>query len=181
MKLIRRMLSASAAMLLLLGTASCGSSAKGAFDPSALPVITLASDDLHNGVWSSVISNTDKGENRSPQLQWDPVDGASCYAVYMVDTSVTYWLHWKSDNVRETTLPAGWAPRTEYIGPYPPEGTHDYEIRVFALKEPVTETQTRFDNSNDGFDRMVSALDKTDSGKGNVLAYGTLTGSFTRT
>ena len=98
----------------------------------------------------------------------------------MIDTTVTYWLHWKSLNVTETELSAGAATAEEYIGPYPPSGTHDYEIRVFALKEAVAEEQSKFDNSNAEFDQMTAALDIGSSGAGNVLAYGTLTGSYTR-
>ena len=150
------------------------------FDPAKLPAILLTSENLHNGVWDADISNTDKGSNRSPQLAWEPVEGAACYAVYMVDTTAGFWLHWKSGKVTETTLPAGWAPKTEYIGPYPPSGTHDYEIRVFALKEPVTEETSRFDAGNFGFDQMTAALNQGSSGTGNVLAYGTLTGTYTR-
>ncbi len=159
---------------------SAAETAEPVFDLSRLPAITLTSENLHDGVWDAEISNTGKGKNCSPQLSWEPVEGAACYAVYMVDTSVTYWLHWKSLGITETTLAAGAASGKEYVGPYPPSGTHDYEIRVYALKEPVNEEQSRFDSSNDGFDQMIEALDKNSSGAGNVLAYGTLTGSFTR-
>ena len=207
MKHIRRLLIA-AAILTLLGTASCGASADAPeqsgsnteaplqtllsaetestqqeapeFDPESLPAITLTSENLHDGVWDAVISNTNKGENRSPQLSWEPVAGAACYAVYMVDTSASYWLHWKSLNVTETTLAEGAASEKEYIGPYPPSGTHNYEIRVFALRESVKEEKSRFNSGNFGFDDMMTALDKSSSGTGNVLAYGTLTGSYTR-
>lgn len=151
-----------------------------AFDPESLPAITLTSENLHDGVWDAVISNTNKGENRSPQLAWEPVAGAACYAVYMVDTGASYWLHWKSLNVTETTLAEGAASEKEYIGPYPPSGTHHYEIRVYALRESVKEEKSRFDSGNFGFDDMMTALDKSSSGAGNVLAYGTLTGSYTR-
>ena len=147
------------------------------FDPAKLPQITIASEDLHDGVWDPDITKTDKGSNRSPQLSWEPVEGAACYAVYMVDTTASFWLHWKSADVTETTLPAGWAPANEYVGPYPPSGTHDYEIRIYALKESVTEDKSKFDSGNSGFDDMVTALD---GNGGNVLAYGTLTGTYTR-
>ncbi len=147
------------------------------FDPAKLPQITITSEDLHDGVWDPDITKTDKGSNRSPQLSWEPVEGAGCYAVYMVDTTASFWLHWKSADVTETTLPAGWAPANEYVGPYPPSGTHDYEIRIYALKEPVTEDKSKFDSGNNGFDDMVTALD---GNGGNVLAYGTLTGTYTR-
>ena len=183
MKLVHRLISAAAAFLMLSGTAACGTSSEGsqtAPDFGSLPAIALTSEDLHDGVWDTDITKTEKGSNRSPQLSWQPVEGAACYAVYMVDITVTNWLHWKSGNVAETTLPAGWAPETEYVGPYPPSGTHDYEIRVFALKEAVTEEKSKFDNSNYGFEKITAALDQGSSGSGNVLAYGTLTGSFTR-
>ena len=148
------------------------------FDPATLQQITITSENLHDGVWDDAISNTDKGENQSPQLSWEPVDGAACYAVYMVDTTATFWLHWKSADILETNLPAGWAPETEYVGPYPPSGTHEYEIRIFALKEQVAEEKSVFDRSNYNFDDLVRALDEGSSG--NVLAYGTLAGTFTR-
>ena len=150
------------------------------FDPATLQQITITSENLHDGVWDDAISNTDKGENQSPQLSWEPVDGAACYAVYMVDTTATFWLHWKSADILETNLPAGWAPETEYVGPYPPSGTHEYEIRIFALKESVAEDKSQFDRSNYNFDDLVRALDEGSSGSGNVLAYGTLAGTFTR-
>lgn len=197
MKHNKQLLTVTAALLMLSGMSACGNSAAQpsqstamtsaettvpaeAFDPAKLPAIALTSESLHDGVWDAEISNTDKGANRSPQLAWEPVEGAACYAVYMVDTTVTYWLHWKSGKVTETTLPAGWAPKTEYVGPYPPSGTHDYEIRVFALKEPVTEDTSQFDASNRGFNQMTASLDQGSSGSGNVLAYGTLKGTYTR-
>ena len=201
MDFFHRIIPAAAALLILFGTAACGevqqsdtdsaqtsaaadttaapadTTAAPVFDPDSLPAITLTSADLHDGVWDADISNTNKGSNRSPQLSWQPVEGAACYAVYMVDTSASYWLHWKSLNITSTELAAGAAPETEYIGPYPPSGTHDYEIRVYALKEPAAEEQSQFDNSNVKFAQMAAALDNP---AGNVLAYGTLTGSYTR-
>ena len=186
MKHMKQLALSAAAVLTMFCAAGCGNpdtpqqSAASDFHPEHLPQITITSEDLHDGVWDDAVSNTDKGTNRSPQLSWEPVEGAACYAVYMVDTSVDNWLHWKSGNVTETNLPAGWAPETEYVGPYPPSGTHTYEIRVFALKEAVTEGQSRFDNSNTGFEQMTAALDQSSSGSGNAVAYGTLRGTFTR-
>lgn len=150
------------------------------FDPESLPAITLTSEDLHDGVWDADITNTSKGSNRSPQLAWEPVAGASCYAVYMVDTTAGYWLHWKSLNISETSLAAGAASGTEYVGPYPPSGTHEYEIRVYALKEAAEEDQSRFDSGNSKFEQVIAELDQNSSGAGNVLAYGTLSGTYTR-
>ena len=155
-------------------------SAAPVFDPESLPAITLTSEDLHDGVWDADITNTSNGSNRSPQLSWEPVAGASCYAVYMVDTTANYWLHWKSLNISETSLAAGAASGTEYVGPYPPSGTHEYEIRVYALKEATEEDQSRFDSGNSKFEQIIAGLDQNSSGAGNVLAYGTLSGTYTR-
>ena len=210
MKHIKRLLPAAAALFTLLCITSCGAasdsqqesasapaqtsavpeetaatevseeSAAPAFDPESLPAITLTSEDLHDGVWDADITKTSKGSNRSPQLSWEPVAGASCYAVYMVDTTANYWLHWKSLNISETSLAAGAASGTEYVGPYPPSGTHEYEIRVYALKEAAEEDQSRFDSGNSKFEQIIAGLDQNSSGAGNVLAYGTLSGTYTR-
>ena len=37
---------------------------------------TVTSEDIHDGVWDDVISNTNAGSNKSPQLSWEPVEGA---------------------------------------------------------------------------------------------------------
>ncbi len=50
-----------------------------------------------------------------------------------------------------------------------------------SAAEPAKEEQSRFDNQNSGFEQMAAALDQTENGSGNILAYGTLTGSYTRT
>lgn len=91
-----------------------------------LPQFDISSDDLHDGVWDTVITNTDYGKNVSPQLSWEPVEGAKSYVIYMVDTSAGNWLHWRAGNITETTLEQGSATECEYIGPYPPSGTHNY-------------------------------------------------------
>ena len=152
------------------------------FDPDALEAFPVTSENLHDGVWDSVITNTENGQNRSPQLAWDPVPGAECYAVYMVDTTVENWLHWKSGGITETSLPLGWAPETEYIGPYPPSGTHTYEIFVFALKKPLSRIRGAFNGNNPVFrQKTLPSLDITDDGEsGNVLACGHISGTYTK-
>ena len=44
--------------------------------------IKVTSEDLHDGKWDDSISNTDAGENASPQLSWERVPGAEEYAIY---------------------------------------------------------------------------------------------------
>jgi hypothetical protein len=102
------------------------------------------------------------------------------YVIYMVDNSANSWLHWISKDVKETELEQGWADTKEYKGPYPPDGTHEYEIYVIALKNPVSELYGTFDKGNMTFEKNKYNCDITDDGEsGNILAVGTLTGTYT--
>lgn len=145
------------------------------------PNFEVKSESIKNGAWNKVISNTDKGSNKSPQLSWEPVEGADSYMIYMVDTSVEYWMHWKSENVKECNLPEGWAPETEYIGPYPPAGgSHNYEIYVIAVKKPVERMKGGFNSSNGKFASFITALDTDAEGnEGNIISCGHISATFT--
>ena len=112
----------------------------------------VTSTSLNNGVWNDIISNTDKGENKSPQLEWSAVDGAGLYVIIMDDPVAGDFMHWISDNVTETSLVEGWADKSEYVGPYPPTGsTHTYEVFVVALKAPVERVKGALGPSNSKF------------------------------
>ena len=141
----------------------------------------VTSTSLNNGVWNDVISNTDKGSNKSPQLQWDAVDGAGLYVIIMDDPDSWHFMHWKSDNVTETSLDEGWAPKSEYVGPYPPGGsTRTYEVYVVALRAPVERIKGTFNASNPKFEENFKALDTDAEGNsGNIIAVGRLPGTFT--
>ncbi|MCR5275039.1 MAG: hypothetical protein K6E26_06720, partial [Clostridiales bacterium] len=39
----------------------------------------VTSESLHDGYWDDETSDTNGNPNLSPQLSWDPVEGASCY------------------------------------------------------------------------------------------------------
>ncbi len=136
----------------------------------------VTSEDLHDGVWDSVISNTKNGSNVSPQLTWEPVEGAAAYVVYMVDTSATNWMHWRSGNITETSLEQGSAvQRREYVGPYPPSGTHTYEIWVYALETPADQVPGKFNQANGLFDDYKDQINETSK----ILAVGHLSGTYT--
>ena len=141
----------------------------------------VTSTSLNNGVWNDIISNTDKGSNKSPQLQWSAVDGAGLYVIIMDDPTSWDFMHWKSDNVTETSLDEGWAPKSEYVGPYPPSGaTRTYEVYVVALKAPVERIKGTFNASNPKFEENFKALDTDAEGNsGNIIAVGRLSGTFT--
>jgi phosphatidylethanolamine-binding protein (PEBP) family uncharacterized protein len=90
-------------------------------------------------------------------------------------------MHWKSDNVTETSLDEGWAPNTEYVGPYPPTGvTRTYTVYVVALKAPVERVKGAFGFSNPKFEENFKALDiDAEGNSGNIIAVGSLSGTFT--
>lgn len=151
------------------------------FRDSDIPTFELTSEDLHDGVWDTVISNTMAGSNISPQLTWEPVPDAACYVIYMVDSSAGDWLHWKKNDVTETTLVQGWEQTSDYLGPCPPPGTtHDYEVYVIAIKEPVERAKGALKSSNPNLYANIWALDTPAEGvTGNILSYGHLVGTFT--
>ena len=145
----------------------------------------LTSTDLVNGVWADIISNA-RGNNSSPELSWEPVEGAAEYIVYMVDMNspdlvVCTFLHWKASGITVTELPEGWAPSTDYIGPNPGSGvTHIYEVYVVALKEPVERLKGSVRALNPKFKEFIQGLDTDSEGNtGNILAYGKISGTFT--
>lgn len=153
---------------------------KEAFDETSVESFEVNSTDLKDGVWDTAITNTSNGSNVSPQLSWEEVEGADSYVVYMVDNSANFWLHWISKDVKDTELPQGWADAKEYVGPYPPSGTHEYQIYVIALKQPVSKVYGSFDKGNLMFEDNKYNCDTTDDGQaGNIVAIGTITGTYT--
>lgn len=141
----------------------------------------LTSEDLHNGVWDNVISNTLAGEDVSPQLSWEPVDDALFYVIYMVDTTSYFWIHWATYTETETELERGWATGATYIGPYPPSGsTHTYDVYVVALRNPIDRVRGTVNTQNPNFAQFIRGLDTdADGNTGNIISYGYLSGEFT--
>ena len=138
----------------------------------------VTSTNLNNGVWDDNVSFT--GANKSPQLKWDAVDGTDHYVIIMDDLEAWDILHWKSDNVTETSLAEGWAPSTDYVGPNPPTGsTHTYEIYVIALKAPVERVKGALGGQNPKFEENFRSLDiDADGNSGNIIAVGRLSGTY---
>lgn len=140
---------------------------------------TVTSESLKDGIWAEEISNTSNGSNKSPQLAWEPVEGAGSYAVFMIDYDANNYLHWRSADVTETELPAGWASEADYMGPFPPDGeTHEYAVYVIAMKETPEKMPSVFSADNE---RVYARLDTMVSGdSGNILSYGTVSGMYTK-
>ena len=146
---------------------------------SAYPGFKVSSESLHDGKWDDICSNA-SGENASPQLSWEPVEGAATYVIYMVDMNTNNFLHWKSGGITETTLPQGWASPVDYIGPYPPTGiTHQYNIYVFALKAPVERVKGGIGQALK-LQEFMDGLDTDAEGNsGNIIAVGRIIGNYT--
>ena len=145
-----------------------------------LPSFDVTSSNLNDGIWNDKITNTKYGENLSPELTWDAVDEATRYVVIMIDGA---WLHMDVFTT-ETHLDEGSVGRgqrgEQYVGPYPPNGTHTYSIFVFALKDEPGKVRFAFDAGGNSIDLIYSGLDKDkDGNEGNVIAYGRLNGNYT--
>lgn len=135
------------------------------------------------GKWLTAISSTmasPPGSNLSPQLSWDEVEGAQCYAIYMVDNSAGYWLHWRAKNVTVNTLEMGAELEdSSYIGPYPPGGVHEYEVFVYALKEAPQKYPGAFDSNMVYISKIEEKLDIIDGVPGNIIGKGSIKGTVT--
>ena len=141
----------------------------------------VTSTSLSDGVWDDIISNTDIGENRSPQLSWEPVEGAKVYAIYMFDTNTNGYLHWRSGGITETNLPEGWASPLDYNGPHIGHGyTHNFDIYVIALKAPVERVRGTVNGQNKKLGEFIKELDTDAEGNtGNIISYGKISGLYT--
>ena len=142
--------------------------------------IEVTSPNLIDGVWDDKITNTLYGEYLSPELSWTEAEGANYYAVYMIDTQA-YWLHMEV-MTSDTALTLGQVDGSDdnkYIGPYPPSGTHPYNIYVVALKELPGKVTTHFDSSINKIDDFLKELDINQNGdSGNIVGYGILEGEY---
>ena len=164
---------------------TAASSDGNAVNESETSQITVSSSDLNDGFWDVRISH-DKGEDISPELSWESVPDASCYAVYMVDPDGGHYIHMKAVTT-DTKLTAGEIPakRAEdgsnglYIGPYPPDGVHTYNVYVFALKENTIYDELPGGNVNG----VLSTLDEEKllplmQKNYTVLAWGSIGGKY---
>jgi phosphatidylethanolamine-binding protein (PEBP) family uncharacterized protein len=125
-------------------------------------------------------TNKPSGENKSPQLTWEPVKGAGCYTIYMIDENASNYLHWLATGIKVTTLEQGaQIENSKYIGPYPPSGQeHSYRIIVYALKGEADEYKGNFDSTNGTIQAIEKVLDVSNGKDGNILAKGSVVGTY---
>ena len=155
---------------------------------SAYPAFKVTSESLDGKYWVEACAY--EGENVSPQLSWEPVEGATTYVIYMVDLTAYNIIHWKSEGITETNLPQGWASsafsqgdtyNADYVGPNPPSGsTNQYNIYVFALKAPVERVKGSLGNQAIKLQEFMDSLDTDAEGNtGNIVAVGRVVGYYT--
>lgn len=151
-----------------------------AAEPSAssVPELHLSSQDLSDGVWNSVIASEGSGQNLSPELSFDAVEGAEEYAVVMIDPDGNNWLHWIASGITTTELSEGSNPGS-YKGPYPPSGTHTYEVTVYALKAAPDVLPGTFDAAGNSPEDLFAGMDTAGGLRGNVIVSETISGTYT--
>ena len=128
------------------------------------------------------------GEDISPALKWEPVEGAVSYALIAddPDAPVGGWVHWVIFNIPSevTELPENipddavlengavqgknsW-PKIGYGGPCPPSGTHHYYFKIYALDAMLD------------LDSSAVKADVLKAMQGHILAQGELMGTYSR-
>ena len=131
--------------IMLFQISSCGMSGSSR-QLKSIPTFNVSSNSINaRGRWIDEISNTSVGKNDTPQLTWEPVDGAEEYVIYMFDVTSNMFVHWKAIDIHQTSIQCGWGndlPNTEYIGPYPPKGEHTYVVYIFALGTRIFDEST---------------------------------------
>jgi Raf kinase inhibitor-like YbhB/YbcL family protein len=142
-------------------------------------VMKLSSTDFADGDPLSTRHGKKFG-NSSPQLAWsDLPSGTASLALTMVDTHPVArgYVHWFVDGIPPVEgefasgvggeVPVG-RELTPYAGPFPPSGTHEYVITLYAL-----------DASTPSLAADSSATDFLESVEGHVVATASLMGTFT--
>ena len=148
------------------------------FDMSQLETFEISSDSLEDGKWKE--SAGAKKENKSPQLKWDTVKGAKVYAIFMIDPDGFNWLHWAVSTDKSEVLEGEFSgAENGYVGPYPPMGTHRYDVYVFALKGDSYGTSAELDKANADINKIAKELNSgTESEFNNIIAYGKIEGTY---
>jgi hypothetical protein len=148
------------------------------------PEITVSSVAFKNDSLIPVKYSCD-GENISPQLMWSK--GPEDTKTYVLicddpDAPAKVWVHWLIYNIHSTILeiPENAAEikgakygtndfgNTVYAGPCPPDGTHHYHFKIYALDCELPMT------AGASLEEIESAM------KGHILAHGELIGKYDR-
>ena len=128
------------------------------------------SESIFYGGWKKEIAST-KG-NVSPELSWEKVEGATQYAVLLVDLDEGNYHLQGYGLVSDNHIDAGALNKAQYVGPYL-EGYHYYKAYVFALREDVSDVNLLVDNQNVDEASLIKQFTKKNSD--NVISFGNIT------
>ena len=112
-------------------------------------------------------SAASNGQNVVPGITWTKVDGAACYALYILDTSANNWMHMKA-TATVTEIKEGSSIQGQYKGPYPPSGNHTYVIYVLALDKAPSSLPGTFDSTNQSIDTLKTQISANILGQGQT-------------
>ena len=132
----------------------------------------LTSEDFTDGRWNDSVTGC------SPQLSFEPVEGASYYVIFMDGSRGDYPVIWYQTNVTQTDLAQGAA--EEYVWP---EEAESAVLYVFALEgDPDSRFPIVPGSTHVAADYLYGeSLDVKEYGDvniyGNVLSYGYLSGT----
>ena len=137
-----------------------------------LDTFEVKSESIFYGEWIKETGGING--NISPELSWEKVDGATVYAIMMIDVDQgDYLLHAYSTS--ETNhLDLGALGEDEFYGPQPRE-PHNYRVYVFALKEAIDPKLTILNQLIDA-ETLFEKLNKDNPD--NVISYGQITASY---
>ena len=142
-----------------------------------LPIFEVTTTSIMEGEWKRDCGL--KEGNLSPELTWQPVEGATKYAVIMLDVSTNNWLSWYVITDKTHLDEGEYTDQSVYVGPYPAE-THTYELYVVALKGDPQELNFPIDTSGGDIHQKMDFLNTASDGStGNVIAYGNITAPYT--
>ncbi len=124
-----------------------------------------------------------RAQNVSPGLAWaDAPPGTESFALAVVDTDpgARGYLHWLVVDIAPDTtqlpegaaqgaLPGGAHEASPYVGPFPPEGTHDYEFSLYALDTAQVQLPP-----NPSLQQFLDTVEP------HAITTATLVGTFTR-
>ena len=146
------------------------------------PEIEVTSEDLElNGSWNPRISQLEGHENLSPQVSWEAVPGAGEYAVFMLCPNLSNAMYMRYMGAKETVLESGQVSALEdgeYRGPSNTTGTRRYVIYVYALRRTPDKVPGNFTGLNPYLSEIERDLDTAGGVRGNIIARGTVTGTF---
>lgn len=149
------------------------------------PEIEVTSEDLEeDGSWNPRISQLEGCENLSPQVSWEEVPGAGEYAVFMFCPNLSNAMYMRYMGASETSLESGEVSALEdgeYRGPSNTSGMRRYVIYVYALRRTPDEEPGNFRGLNPYLSEVERELDTAGGTRGNIIARGVLTGTFSGT